>query len=404
VSGPARWTPDLLVAGAGVMGAWVALRALEGGRRTLLVDAYGIGHSRATSGGESRIIRASHGPDAFYTRWSREAREAWIALEARGTLPIYVPCGAAWFAHREDAFEAVSLATLGALGVPVERLSPDEARARWPGLRTDDLAFVLFEPEGGLLMARRGVQATVRAFEDGGGRFELARVRPGAARGRKLHDVVADDGRRTSAAQFVFAVGPWLPRLFPEVLGPLIKVTKQDVLFFGPAAGDDRWDSARFPSWIDYDLAYYGIPAVDGRGVKAATDAYGPPFDPDDGERLVDAGSIRLAREYMAVRMPDLASRPIVETRVCQYEATPDTQFVIDRHPDFDNVWLVGGGSGHGFKHGPAIGRYVVERLDGARAGPDDDRFSIARPRELRVGLRSGADTLLGRRTADVSR
>ena len=387
-------SPDLVVAGAGVMGAWIARRALDGGRRTMLVDAYGVAHSRATSGDESRIIRASHGPDAFYTRWSREAREDWIALGRDLDAPIYVPSGAAWFAHRADAFEDASIATLRSQGVPVERLTTDEAKARWPGLRTEDLAFVEYEPEGGLLMARRGVQATVRAFEAGGGRLERARLRPGAARGRVLQEVIADDGTRTAAAEFVFALGPWLPRVFPQVLGSVISVTKQDVLFFGPRAGDDGWDAARFPSWVDYDLAYYGIPSVDGRGVKVAPDTYGAPFDPDDGERLVDAETVRLARDYMSVRMPDLASRPIVETRVCQYEATPDTHFVIDRHPDFDNVWLVGGGSGHGFKHGPVIGRYVVERLNGRPDGPDDERFSIARPRELRVGLRSGADTL----------
>ena len=390
-SGP---TPDLVVVGAGTMGSWTALRALEAGRNTLLVDAYGAGHSRATSGDESRIIRSSHGPDAFYSRWSREAQEAWIELGAELASPIFLPCGAAWFAHRPNAFEDESVATLRSLGIPVEKLTPDEARARWPGLRTDDLAFVVHEPEAGLLMARRGVQAVVRRFSDAGGAFELARVQPGAANGRRLSDVVTGLGERIAAAEFVFAAGPWLPALFPAVLGGVINVTKQDVLFFGPGAADDRWDAARFPCWVDYDLAYYGIPAVDGRGVKCAPDTYGAPFDPDDGDRIVDAETVRLAREYMAVRMPDLASRPIVETRVCQYEATADTHFVIDRHPDFDNVWLVGGGSGHGFKHGPAIGRYVVERLDSADAGPEDARFSIAHPRELRVGLRSGADTI----------
>ena len=389
-----RPAPDLVVVGAGVMGAWTALRAIEGGRRTLLLDAYGAGHSRATSGDESRIIRSSHGPDAFYSRWSREAREAWMELGAELDSPIFVQCGAAWFAHREGAFDDQSVTTLKALDIPVEKLSPDDAQTRWPGLRTDDLAFVVYEPEAGLLMARRGVQAVVRRYTDAGGAFERARLRPGSTRGRQLEDVVSGDGSRIAASEFVFAAGPWLPGLFPEVLGDVVSVTKQDVLFFGPGPADDRWDAARFPCWVDYDLAYYGIPAVDGRGVKCAPDAYGAPFDPDDGDRLVDAETVRLAREYMAVRMPDLASRPIVETRVCQYEATPDTHFVIDRHPDFDNVWLVGGGSGHGFKHGPMIGAYVLDRLNGAPTGPGDERFSIAHPRELRVGLRSGADTL----------
>jgi len=94
------------------------------------------------------------------------------------------------------------------------------------------------------------------------------------------------------------------------------------------------------------------------------------PFDPTDGDRIIDPESVEIVRSYMAARFPDLADAPIVETRVCQYETTPDSQFIIDRHPDFDNVWIVGGGSGHGFKHGPVIGRYVVERIKGAGVGP----------------------------------
>jgi monomeric sarcosine oxidase len=384
---------DVVVIGAGVMGAWTAFRSRRAGWSTTLIDAFGAGHSRATSGGETRIIRSSHGADTFYTRWSREAREAWRAFGDEVGERIFIEAGALWFARREDAFEAHSLATLTSMGIPVQRLAPADVTAMWPQIRTDDLAFAVFEPEAGLLMARNGVAALARAFTSAGGRFELAWVEPGARDGRRLLDVVAADGSRYAGATFVFAAGPWLPRLFPAVAGELIRVTKQDVLFFGPDAGDGRFAAEWLPCWVDYDGAMYGVPGVDGRGAKMASDQYGPRFDPTDGERIVDPGSVRHARRYAAMRFPDLADAPIVETRVCQYETTPDTQFVIDRHPDFDNVWLVGGGSGHGFKHGPVIGSYVVSRIAGAPAGTDEDRFAIGRERVLRHGLRAGADT-----------
>ncbi|HTC85312.1 MAG TPA: FAD-dependent oxidoreductase, partial [Candidatus Acidoferrum sp.] len=147
--------------------------------------------------------------------------------------------------------------------------------------------------------------------------------------------------------------------------------------------------------FVDYDEAFYGIPAVDGRGFKAAPDRYGPVFDPSAGDRLVDPESVRLTRRFLRRRFPALADQPIVETRVCQYETTPDTHFLIDRHPDFDNVWLVGGGSGHGFKHGPVIGEYVVSRLDGAGVGPGEERFALDRPRLSQVGLRTGGDSMV---------
>lgn len=388
-------SPDLVVIGAGVMGAWTALLAARSGRRTMLIDGFGPGDPRATSADESRIIRSSHGTDAFYAGWARKAREAWIALGNERSEPIFEQCGVAWFARRDDGFEASSEAVLRGLGIPVEHLSADEAAARWPGLSAEGLSFVLHEPEAGALRARKGVLAAVAEFQESGGALQVDRVAPGHAVGRRLEDVVTGDGSRIRASAFVFAAGPWLRTLFPELLGELISVTKQDVLYFGPEPGDRRFEAARFPAFVEFDAAIYGIPALDDRGFKAAPDAYGRPFDPDTEDRLIDPASLLTTRAFLAERIPDLAGRPLVETRVCQYEATPDTHFIIDRHPAWDNVWIVGGGSGHGFKHGPEIGRYVVQRLDagagaGVPDGPPDDRFSLGRTRVPGPAMRSG--------------
>lgn len=395
MSGPSGATSEVVVVGAGVMGAWTALQARRQGWRTTLIDAFGAGHSRATSGDETRIIRASHGADAFYARWSREAREAWIGLGEATRERLFVPAGALWFARAEDGFEAASEATLRQLGIPVERLSPRALTTRWPQLAAGDLAFAVFEPEAGLLLARRGVTAVARQFEIEGGQFELGWATPGRHRGRRLEHVVTTSGGRHAADQFVFAAGPWLPRLFPKVLGELIRVTKQDVVYVGPPPGDGRFSSESLPCWVDYGAAFYGIPGVEGRGMKLAPDRYGPIFDPSHGERIVDPESVRLARRYLSRRFPDLADAPVVETRVCQYETTPDSHFVIDRHPDFDNVWLVGGGSGHGFKHGPVIGRHVVGRLDGAALAPGEERFALGHARVPGATVRTGADSMV---------
>jgi sarcosine oxidase len=384
-------TADVVVVGAGVMGSWIALESRRAGWETTLIDAFGAGHPRATSGDETRIIRVAHGGDPFYSRWSREALPAWKDLAEATDERLFVQAGVLWLAHDDDRFAAASEATLRSMGVPIERLSPVELTERWPQLAAGDLAFALFEPEAGLLMARRGVATVARTFAAEGGRFELAWAEPGAAEGRRLLDVTTNDGTRHAAAEFVFAAGPWLPRLFPKVLGGLIRVTKQDVVFVGPPAGDGRFAAEWLPCWLDYHSAVYGIPAVDGRGMKVGPDRYGPAFDPTHGERIVDPESVQLARRYLATRFPALADAPIVETRVCQYETTPDSNFIIDRHPDFDNVWLVGGGSGHGFKHGPVIGRYVVGRLSGAEVGPGEQRFGLDHARTAQAVPRLGS-------------
>ena len=385
---------ELVIVGAGTMGAWTAIQAIRSGRRaTTLLDAYGPGNPRASSGDETRIIRSAHGDDDFYPVWSRAARLEWMALEDATGRPIFVQAGTLWLARREDGFEAHSERTLRSLDIPVERLSPADVAARWPGVVVGDLAFALFEPEGGLLLARSGVLAAASWVMKEGGRIEAAAVRPGNVDGDRLLDVVAGDGRRWRGETFAFASGPWLPKLFQEGVGDLIRVTRQDVACFGPGAGDARWNAPAFPTWVDYDTTFYGIGAVEGRGVKVATDRYGGPWDPDTGERVVDPGSIEAARAYCRLRLPDLADAPVVETRVCQYESTADSHFLIDRHPSFSNVWIVGGGSGHGYKHGPSIGRYVVSLLDGHEPAGPERRFALARPRGAGSGLRTRADT-----------
>ena len=279
---------DLVVIGAGTMGAWTALQAVRGGRRVTLVDAFGAGSPRATSGDETRISRASHGLDRFYVRWSREAREEWIAFGEEVGERCFVEAGVVWFAHREDGFEATSLATLREMGVPAERIVGRRGRAA--------LAAGLLRRRGVRGSRARGRSAhgapigRGRCAARGGPRRDLRdrrSARPGRAEGSRLLDVEFGDGRRVAADQFVFACGPWLPTLFPEVAGDLITVTKQDVVFVGPRAGDTRFGAASLPCWIDYDASYYGVPAVDGRGFKIAPDRYGEPFDPSSDDRLV---------------------------------------------------------------------------------------------------------------------
>ncbi|TMD27255.1 MAG: FAD-dependent oxidoreductase [Chloroflexi bacterium] len=379
---------DLVVVGAGVMGAWTALAAQRAGRRTILVDAYGVGHPRATSGDESRIMRAAHGADAFYTRWSRRARERWIAFGAEAGIPLFEQVGCLWLARRDDGFEAASEATLRAQGIPVERLGPREIESRWPQIDATGIVFAIYEPEAGLLRARRGVMAVVDAFREAGGRFELASVEPARPSGGRLTAVVAEDGRELLGEQFVFACGPWLPRLFRPVIGDLIRVTKQDVIFVGPPGGDDRFAAGRLPCFVDYDAAFYGIPAIDGRGVKVAPDRYGPVFDPSAGERIVDPDSAHLTRRNMAERFPALARVGLA--RVWFATMRKERIWTPPRRCGF-RITVRRGGK----ERMSADGKYVLGLLDGAQPGEDEARFSLDRARPAQVGMRTGGDSIV---------
>ena len=175
------------------------------------------------------------------------------------------------------------------------------------------------------------------------------------------------DGSSLAADRYVFACGPWLGRLFPQTVGPHFVSTRQDVFFFGTPANNARYNEGNIPVWADHGPRFmYGIPGNEGRGFKVADDTRGPEFDPTSGERVIGTdrhAQARLAeaRSYLAYRFPGMKNAPLVESRVCQYEDTTDHHFIIDRHPANPNAWIVGGGSGHGFKHGPAVGEMVAK-------------------------------------------
>jgi glycine/D-amino acid oxidase-like deaminating enzyme len=261
----------------------------------------------------------------------------------------------------------------------MQRLERAQLAARYPQIGLDGIEFGVLQPSMGALMARRSVQTLVAQFVSNGGAYRtLAIERPRA--GAALAGLTSTGGETLRADQFVFACGPWLPKLFPEAIGTRIVPTRQDVYFFAPEAGDVRFDAGHLPAWVDADDAdwHYGFPVIEARGFKIALDRHGPRFDPDTGERQIPAAGLTAVRAYLARRFPALAQRPLAESRVCQYENSASGDFIIDRHPTWPNAWLVGAGTGHGFKHGPAVGRYVADLVSGRSQQPEP-RFALSR-------------------------
>lgn len=368
--------PDVVVVGAGVFGAWSAYQLRLAGSSVLLVDAYGPGNSRASSGGESRIIRLGYGPDEIYSRSAERSFPVWQQLFENARQQLFQKTGVLWLAREHDPYCEATLATLQRINANIERLDGDELRRRFPQIAPGPATWGILEPDSGVLLARRAVQAVAAQAQANGVEFLAEAIAPPQARAGKLSSVQTISGRELTAGQFVFACGPWLPKLFPELLRDLIHVTRQEVIFVGVPPGDDSFDRGVMPAWIDFNDLVYALPNLDGRGMKIAIDAHGAEFDPDRGERVVSATGLKAVHEYLAKRVPRLAGAPVTETRVCQYENTSNGDFLIDKHPMFENVWLVGGGSGHGFKHGPAVGEYVARMIAGD--GVQERRFTLA--------------------------
>jgi glycine/D-amino acid oxidase-like deaminating enzyme len=380
-----RW--DVIVIGAGVFGAWTAWNLLRMGKRVLLLDDRGPANARASSGGESRMTRAAYGADEIYARMAWESLTEWKWLSASTSLPVFHRAGVLFFFEKMEPYAASTLEVHRRLSLPIEMLHRAELARRFPQFLWDGIEFGLYEPDFGALMARRAVQTLVKRFTAEGGVYRLAQVqRPPAAPPEApaaLGDLAVRGGGRLKASEYVFACGPWLPKIFPNLLGPRIFVTRQEVFFFAQPSGDARFEPGSMPGWADFNggNVFYGFPDLEARGVKVAHDRHGPPMDPDSGDRLPSAPALGEVRAYMERRFPALARQPLNESRVCQYENTSNGDFLIDRHPRWRNVWLVGGGSGHGFKHGPAVGRYAARLVSGEQFAPEP-RFSLATKRE----------------------
>ena len=373
---------DIAVVGAGVFGVWTAHQLNLNGAAVLLLDAYGPGNSRASSGGESRIIRLGYGPDEIYSRSAQRSFVLWQQLSESVRQSLFEPTGVLWLAGEHDPYCVATLATLQRINAKCETLDRDELVRRFPQFDLARVAWGMLEPDSGVLLARRAVQAVAAQARANGVEYREEAIAPPQATAGKLKSIQTVSGKEIVADRFVFACGPWLPKLFPELLGDLIHVTRQEVFFFGVPPGESMFSRGALPTWIDFNDFVYGMPNLDGRGLKLAIDAHGPEFDPDSGERVVSTSGLKAVREYLAQRLPRLANAPVSETRVCQYENTSNGDFLIDRHPEFENVWIVGGGSGHGFKHGPAVGEYVAGLISGE--GTLEPRFSLASKQTVR--------------------
>jgi len=370
--------PSAIVVGAGAFGGWSALHLLRRGFDVTLIDAWEAGHSRSSSGGETRVIRGSYGGRGVYTRLTARAFELWRAFDRERRTDLLQPVGVLFLHGEDDAFVRDSLPHLEAAGLPHERVASADGARRWPQLAWSGVGGAIWEPESGYLFARRACAEVATAFAADGGRLVRAEASPRrAADGRA--EVALADGTTLGADHVVFACGPWLKGLFPELLGDVVLPSRQDVFFFGTPPGDRRFEPGPMPCWGDFSTTrlFYGIPGNRGRGFKVADDTRGPAFDPTLGDRAPWDVALGRARDYLARRFPDLAAAPLVEARVCQYENSADGHVIFDRHPEIDNLWIVGGGSGHGFKFAPALGEQVAAALAGAAA--PEPAFALAR-------------------------
>jgi len=367
----------IAVVGAGVFGAWTAEYLRRAGHQVTLVDASGPAHPKASSGGESRMTRAAYGKDEIYSRMAWDSLAEWKMLGDRLGQTIFQPLGVLFFTTTPDDFFAQSLGASRNLGLPIEEMDGKELQARFPMIDFGGVELGLYEPHFGALMARRAVKALVAEFVAQGGEYRQLEARIPQSQGA-LASIRLSDGSQLEADAFVVATGPWLGKMFPELLGSRIVPTRQEIFYFAPPADETRFSSPHMPGWAEFSEGdfHYGFPALEGGGVKFAHHCDGAIVDPDTQNREPTDAALDEIVAYRDRRFPLLRNASLAAAEVCQYENSSNGDFLIDFHPKMPNVLLVGGGSGHGFKHGPEVGRYASALL--SSTAKIEPRFSLA--------------------------
>jgi glycine/D-amino acid oxidase-like deaminating enzyme len=375
--------PTAAVVGAGAFGGWTALHLLRRGYQVTLFDAYGPGNARASSaGGESRVIRGSYGKRRIYTALVARSLTLWRENQAKWNVRLFHESGALFMAPSEDETQRESMRALRDNDLAFDHLTRAEAAKRFSQINFEGRDSMIFERQAGFLLSRRACETVMEGFVKEGGRYVSLAAQPGEIRNGRLQSLQLSDGSSLTAGQYIFACGPWLGKLFPGVIGRRVLPARQLGLFFGIPSGAANLQAGPCPVWLDSG-SYYGIPGNSFRGMKIVghtlSDDYDSahPWDPDTSERIVPPDRIPGPREYLAFRFPAMRNAPLVESFVCQYENSPDEGYILDRHPECENVWFAGGGSGHGFKNSPAIGEWMAEMIVGKR--PVEPLFSLSR-------------------------
>ena len=368
----------IAVIGAGAFGGWTAHHLLKKGYNVTLLDVFGPGNSRASSGGDSRVIRGIYGEDKIYVDLVARSFKLWKRYQKQWQQSLYFPTGALWFFQVDDTYAQKSLPIVNQAGLKSEQLSKKEVEKKFPQIDLNGLKSFYFEHEAGYLPARHCCQVVLENFVKKGGEYKQLAVEPGKILNNKLSELILSDGSKLNADSYVFACGPWLSKIFPNALKDIITPTRQEVFFFGTPYGDSSLFESNMPVWVDFGKKiWYGIPGADWRGFKVADDTRGAEFDPTSGDRTASETGLESARNYLAKRFPSMKDAPLLESRVCQYENSPDGNYIIDKHPEAENTWVIGGGSGHGFKLGPALGEFVADRVIGNKR--IDPFFALSR-------------------------
>jgi sarcosine oxidase len=382
---------DVIVLGLGAMGSAAAYQLAKRGARVVSIDQFAPPHVFGSSHGDSRITRLAIGEGTHYSPLAMRSHEIWREIEKETGARLLVQTGGLMISspartgrlHVDDFFSNTVAAAMK-YGIVHETLDARDIRRRFPAFAVRDNEIAYYEPEAGYLRPEECIRAQVQLAKKYGAEIrtnEKALSFDAASSGV----TVTTDKGTYSADALIVSTGAWLPQLLGARYAKPFAVRRQLLFWFdvdGPIA---PYQPGNFPIFI-WELqsakqAIYGFPAVDGQkgGVKVATQQYETTTTPETVNRAASPEEARaMHQHYVAGNLPGLSPR-VVKSAVCLYTVTPDAEFVIDRHPQFERVIVASPCSGHGFKHSAAIGQELSELALNGKTRFDLSAFRFAR-------------------------
>ncbi len=375
---------EIIVVGAGAWGGWSALLLQKAGYQVTLIDKTGPGHEKAGSGGKTRIIRMAYGGSQVYTDMVDRSFQLWEQYCKSWEEDLYHEKASLWmFRGIDPAYATLSQPLMRERGYALDEISLTEVADRYPQINLEDITSAYYEPKVGYLEASRACKVVKAKFEESGGTYLEEEVSTIEGKGR-VEAIRTESGKRLEADHFVFACGPWMKGLFPE-LAPLIKVTRQEVYFYeGPPhhTGED------LPIWLEFregDRMYYGIPDHFNEGFKLAYDQRDWQLDPDKDDRGVTPTIFEEMSKVVTNRFPALKGAQLLRHHTCVYESSLDGHYIMDQPTGQENATVLCGSSGHGFKMGPAVGEMVTQHIQHQYPFPEEFRLERLKGRETLI-------------------
>ena len=371
-------TSDVIIIGLGAMGSATSMFLSHNGIKVIGFDSYSPPHEFGSSLGHTREIREAYHEGTTYVPIVQRAYEIWLEMNENSKVPIIETYGGLLIGRKTGDIEN-ALKSANKYDIPIKKMTNDEISQKFSVLYPPKEYIGLLESRGGAVFVENSINHMLNTALNNG---SIHKYNERVVRWSKKSNyyLVETNLGNYKAEKLVFSSGAWITKLLPPLKLP-IKIERQVLFWFSPRKNPDKFKSINMPNsgWdLDNGLSFYTMPNLENRGFKVAMHHNGEFVDPDTLIRESNDSDLKMVRDFLEEYIPD-GNGELIDSKVCMYTDTPDQDFLIDSHPDDENIIICSPCSGHGFKFTPAIGEICSSLIINNSTNFDLDKFSLER-------------------------